>query len=260
MNGWDQSEWRRLHDGPMAAPIVPMPLRHYHPTTRYELLEIVRDVEKMTGPGGRPPEVRAVGSGWALSEAAVTPDVIVETHGLNRTLYDVVPGCLTKGTFMDLIGRIPKVPLEPNAADTESSYLYHVEAGTRIYEVYCRLDTHDTDPRSLASVLANVPNLPQSWALPTMGGAGGQTIVGAFSTGTHGGDWQSPPLADAVEAIHLIGPGAQEYWTERIGARGPLTKDAGLRGLYPGITIVRDPDFFNAVLVSVGRLMDWGAH
>ena len=37
-----------------------------------------------------------------------------------------------------------------------------------------------------------------------MGGSSGQTLAGAISTGTHGGDKFIAPLADSVVAIHLI--------------------------------------------------------
>ncbi len=36
--------------------------------------------------------------------------------------------------------------------------------------------------------------------------------MGAVSTGTHGGDFQVPPLSDWVRALLLVGPGGQEWW------------------------------------------------
>ena len=53
-------------------------------------------------------------------------------------------------------------------------------------------------------------------AMPTLGGANGQTLAGAFSTGTHGSDVDLPPIADGVRAIHMVGPGGQEWWLERL--------------------------------------------
>jgi hypothetical protein len=40
-------------------------------------------------------------------------------------------------------------------------------------------------------------------------------VVGALSTGTHGGDFDRPPLADAVVALHLVADGGKHYWIER---------------------------------------------
>jgi FAD/FMN-containing dehydrogenase len=46
--------------------------------------------------------------------------------------------------------------------------------------------------------------------LETMGGSSGQTLAGAISTGTHGGDIFMGPLADCVLAIHLVGAGGTQ--------------------------------------------------
>jgi hypothetical protein len=43
----------------------------------------------------------------------------------------------------------------------------------------------------------------------------GQTLAGAVSTATHGSDHRLPPLADWVQAIHLVAPGARQMWIER---------------------------------------------
>jgi hypothetical protein len=41
--------------------------------------------------------------------------------------------------------------------------------------------------------------------LPTHGGAGGQSLAGAISTGTHGGDVRRRPIGDYVHAIIMVG-------------------------------------------------------
>ena len=41
------------------------------------------------------------------------------------------------------------------------------------------------------------PTYKGSWAMATLDGAGGRTIVGAISTGTHDGDFHLPPIDDA---------------------------------------------------------------
>src|SRR5882724_2114000 len=256
----DFEPWTRHHDDP-AHPIVPFPLRHYYPKSRQEIIEIITAAEAIS----TKPEVRASGSHWALSQAALTDEFIVETQDpkgddndltlprLNRTLYEVVPECLNSHALEFFRGQGVTTFVDSAPVDHSKFYLYHVEAGTRIYELYHRLDeVDDIEPRSLANLLAPYKG---PWAMQTLGGAGGQTIVGAFSTGTHGGDVKLPVVADAVQAIHLIGPEAREYWLERELKPGlPMVDDAKLEALYPHITINRDPDVFNSVLVSVGRM------
>jgi hypothetical protein len=77
----------------------------------------------------------------------------------------------------------------------QSHLVYHVEAGMTIRNIYTQLGLLGA-------------------ALETMGGASGQTIAGATSTGTHGGDLFMPPLADSVLALHMVGAGGAVYWVE----------------------------------------------
>ena len=115
----------------------------------------------------------------------------------------------------------------------QSPLLYHIEAGMTIENIYTQLEIHGL-------------------ALETMGGSSGQTIAGAISTGTHGGDLFMPPLADSVLAIHLVGPGGAEYWIEP----SPGITDPGLLqkfviGIDPH-NVIYDTATFNACLVSLG--------
>jgi hypothetical protein len=101
------------------------------------------------------------------------------------------------------------------------------------------------------------------WGFQTLGGAGGQAVFGALATGTHGGDFRMPPIADAVMALHLVADGGKHYWIEResLFFETRLTDDALLRALYgqprfggPGnFEIICADDIFNAVLISAGR-------
>lgn len=268
-----QKPWRRMHDDPAVA-AVPNPHLRCYPTQLGDLIDLVRLAEA-TSPMS---EVRACGSHWALSTAAMTNDFLVETADpdsfsadpnqppprLNQTLYGVVHRCMTQQAIRFFRWQNVEAfdPNNPNPPDHPKFYLYHVEAGTSINELYCRLDAGDADPRSLANLLAHQghPEYAGPWAMQTLGGAGGQTITGAFSTGTHGGDVHLPPIADAVQAVHLVGPQGLQYWIER-----PLHPDFGflvdankLQRLYglpeSPITVVRDPDIFNAVIVAAGRM------
>ena len=117
---------------------------------------------------------------------------------------------------------------------SQPSHVYHVQAGISIHQLYKNLDG-------------------LGLALETMGGASGQTLGGAISTGTHGGDLFTAPLADSVLAIHLVGAGGSQYWIEPTAA---ITDKSLLHQLVvPDIAlenIIYDDDWFNAVLVSVG--------
>ena len=92
--------------------------------------------------------VHAFGSKWSFSDCAFTHDYVVDTRDLNRKL-------LTEEEL--------KRVLKPGL----SLRLYHVEAGITIRNLYEKLNQ-------------------EGLALETMGGASGQTLAGAISTGTHG--------------------------------------------------------------------------
>jgi FAD/FMN-containing dehydrogenase len=115
--------------------------------------------------------------------------------------------------------------------------VYHVEAGITIRDLYQNLDS-------------------LGLALETMGGSSGQSVAGAISTGTHGGDYLMPPLADSVLAIHLVGAGGIQYWIEPSTDR---ITDATLlqQRVVPNIAlnnIIYDDATFNACLVSLGSM------
>jgi hypothetical protein len=98
------------------------------------------------------------------------------------------------------------------------------------------------------------------WAFRTLGGAGGQTVVGALTTGTHGGDFRQPPIADLVAAVHLVSDSGRHYWIEPESTL-PLTDEGALKSLYgadvyggtDNFEVIRDDQVFNAVIVSAGR-------
>jgi hypothetical protein len=247
--------WRRKHDNPKAAAPVTA-ARICYPATRAELVEICR-----TQPDGL--GLHAAGSHWALSPAALSDDTFIETHDpsnahppMAATLSEVVPGRLNPEFFEFL----------NNLEDRDLFSLVHVEAGKRIYQLYAELD-QPMKPNQLSLGLAmyqrfGTTRFSGPWAFETLGGAGGQTVVGAFSTGTHGGDFRQPPIADSVMAIHLVAHGGKQWWIERAPGRMPqLTDDGLLKALYSPLDpedtnqfeIVRDDEMFAAALVGVGR-------
>lgn len=212
----DRSLWQNLSGDFMLTPE-----RHCHPSTLSDLVDIVQEAER-----AHPPRtVRAAGSSWSLSDAPATPDYLVEMKALNRTLDHVIPRALREEVRLERTAHQP----------TGQRYgYYHVEAGITIDDLCRRLDRRDSG----------------RWALATMGGAIGQTLAGAIATGTHGSDVHLPPMADLIEAVHLVGPGGRQHWIER----GQLTEDEVLCDLYPGLVVHHNDELFNAVLVSVGRM------
>jgi hypothetical protein len=252
--------WTRKHDPP-EAPLIPQAPRILYPKTLAELIEICQT----RSPNER---LRAAGSHWALSEAAISDSTFIETHdpnnvhqALGATIYDVVPACLHD----DVLTRMGNV-FDPDWT------LVHVQAGKRVYQLYAELDQVDdlTQEKTLAGYLKahhNNSSYQGPWACATLGSAGGQTVVGALTTGTHGGDFRRPPIADSVVALHLVADGGKHYWIESVGAPflPQLTNTEKLTALYdvaaygsqPGgpsnFEIIRDNDIFNAVLISAGR-------
>ena len=133
--------------------------------------------------------------------------------------------------------------------------LCHVQAGIKIHDLYMWLDSVP------GGVVAG--DGAHGYAVPTLGGSGGQSLAGAISTSTHGGDDHDElgnpirPLPDMVRGIHLVGAGGAEFFIQRGGARA-IVNVAALRKLMPCVAgpgqIITDDDVFEAVLVSMGRM------
>ncbi len=250
------SPWTRKHDDPRFN-LIPQAASIVFPTSLQELIELCRD---------RPADQRfkAAGSHWALSAAAISDHTFIETHdprgvhqAMGKTLDNVIPKCLNFDHVQHMV----------ESESDARSYLVHVEAGKRIYQLYAELDqpVNVGDPSTLAGFINQQfdnPGYGGPWALPTLGGAGGQTIVGALNTGTHGGDHDRAPIADAVVAIHLVADGGKHFWIEAVDNDRPqLTDDFMMSpefrtnelGGAANFELLRDNNLFNAVLVSAGR-------
>jgi len=145
--------WTRKHDDP-AMPVVPSAPRTVYAKSLEELIEVCSKRKPFES-------IHAAGSHWALSEAAISGNVFVETHDPNnnhqamgRTLYDVVgvPGCLNQD-FIDALAARQVLPFDTNPANisnvgNEGLYPIHIETGKRIYQLYSELDAGDDDPRT----------------------------------------------------------------------------------------------------------------
>ena len=262
--------WLRYQDR-VEAPAVPRLARRYRPADLGELRSFVHDVEHAEGPHL---ELRGCGSHWAFSDAAVagspvsaagvTPGAAIETNDpdvsggqvLNRQLYNVIPRCLS-GAAREFFDFQKHVKFTPAALPVDPTifYLAHVESGMHIWELYRNLDAGEG--KQTDSYAYTHPQYLGPWAMGTLGGAGGQTVGGAISTATHGGDVQMGPISNAVQALHLVGAGDKHFWIERPLPNGAhLVDDDLLHQVHPDITILRDPnpDILNAVVVAAGRM------
>jgi hypothetical protein len=124
------------------------------------------------------------------------------------------------------------------AAGVDGSNLFFVEAGITLSDLVDLLNSQQPPV-----------------ALATMGGSDGQSLAGAISTGTHGGDFDRPPLADSVRAIYLIGAGSIHYWIE--SASNQITNPQSVVATFPCIAaanVIYEDDTFNSVLVSMGGM------
>jgi len=187
-------------------------------STPNSLPDLVNIVERATMAGRK---VHVVGSGWAFENIAYSPDWMVSMVRLKNPLMAVVDSALNAEWAAHQM---------PGSDDV----LFEIEAGASV------ADVND----ALAAV---------GLGMPTLGGANGQGLAGAISTGTHGGDIATPPIAHFVVAMHVVTVGGREVWLER--ASQPITDDGALASVLtcPDAEILRDDALFDAMLIGFGR-------
>ncbi len=200
-----------------------------------ELVRCVRQAEDANS------TIRPQGSGYSLSRAAVADDFLLFTDDLNKWLSrptPAPPSAVKTGWFRPIAGggslHTLESMLRPGVTLNPDRFLVHVEAGIKIKDLLSQLDACGL-------------------GLFTMGAGGGQSLAGAMSTGTHGSDFKLPPLFDFVRAIHLVGPGGQEWWIEPSNSLFRPDRLSSMPGWCAETNVVRDDDWFHAPVVSVGR-------
>jgi hypothetical protein len=205
--------------------------RLYRPADLPELVSAVTQTLQREG------SIRAHGSNWSLSKAGVAQDVI-DTSLLAQHVSrpNSAPGqplaaARLRGNGSDFLQR--SCALDPS---TGGRYFVHVEAGIKI--------------RYLLEDLAGC-----GLSLPTMGDGAGQSLIGAISTGTHGGDLRVPPLVEWIRAMHLVTASGREFWVTP--AKSPFGVPFLVQSLpswCPDARLVADDDVFAAVRLGVGRM------
>jgi hypothetical protein len=253
------------------------------PNTIWEpktLDEIVAIVQKAEAKGLK---VHAFGTGWSFTGVMATPDYMAETRCLNGVPkpdinppkgFDTPPlGHGSTNVIPPIVPRKKLTTLSETMTGTQypndsvfgaltpealKCNLCHVESGIKIADLYTTLESIPANPP-----ITTPDGFWHGYALKTLGGSGGQAIVGAITTGVHGGDDHDSnnnpiqPLPDMVKGIRMVGSGGVEYFIQRGGSRAIV--DAGrLAELDPCLAgpgqIITNDEVFNAVVVSMGRM------
>ena len=155
-------------------------------------------------------KVRALGGGWSFSKVAATDGWILNTKHLNM-LFEVMPSSVSVQYAGD------------------KKQLFFAQCGNSIQEL----------SKQLRSVNRSLKNC---------GASNGQTIVGAFSTGTHGSAIDSGSTPDFIVGLHIINGPNDHIWLER--ATRPVASDAFILKIQA--RLVRNDELFNAALVGLG--------
>jgi FAD/FMN-containing dehydrogenase len=160
--------------------------------------------------------VRALGSGWALSDIAITDGWLVNTKALN--------GCFD----------VSDKYVESSYDAQKRPNLVIAQCGISMGELNIHLEVaEETGVRR---------------ALKTAGIGAGQTVAGAFSGNTHGAAVKFGSTPDFVVGIQLVTGTGKSLWLER--ASYPVMNEQFVEKI--GATLLRDDDVFNAALVSFG--------
>ncbi len=160
--------------------------------------------------------IRAVGSGWSLSPVAVSDDVLVNTKNLRLRFT------LSEGNFLP----------EFLAGGGDPGNYRFVQCGLTMVHLNRYLE-QDSQPAKSISV---------------SGGSNGQTLAGAFSTGTHGASIQYGAISEMVRGLHIVtGPDRHVYLEP---SSRPIT--SGDFHAKIGAEVIVDDDLFYAALVSFG--------
>ena len=154
--------------------------------------------------------IHALGGGWSFTRVAATTGWMVNTKLLNG-----------------------KFPIRDASIHTgykgARDQLLFVQCGNSIQE----LNRHLRDNKK---------------SLKTCGASNGQTIVGAFATGTHGSAIDFGCTPDFVVGMHIIVSADRHIWLER--KNYPVASDTLIQRL--NATPVRSDELFDAALVSFG--------
>ena len=172
-----------------------------------------REIQRLIGEAQTAGQpLRALGSGWSFTDIAATPGHHLNTANLN---FIIQPGTRSVSS----------------AYGGDLAALLFVQCGVSISELNKYLEA---------------PSRGRS--LKTTGAANGQTVGGALGTGTHGSALSEGGFQRHVVSMHLI-VGADRHVILEPETR-PVASDWFANQI--GAAIVRNDQWFNAALVSLG--------
>ena len=155
--------------------------------------------------------VRGLGGGWSFSKVAATNGRLMNTKMMNM-VFNILPESIS------------------SSYQGDRSQLLFAQCGNSIQELHLFLNN-------------------KGKSLKTCGASNGQSIVGAFSTGTHGSAYEFGATEDFIVSLHIILSPTRHILLER--ASYPVASDAFVSKI--NAELVRSDDLFNAALVSFGN-------
>ena len=212
------------------------PTRIYTPRTKHELVAGIIEIES----SGL--KAKAMGSNMSFSAVTRTDDCLIETDMLSKHLS--IPHAAgnvpwTPDRFRDgvVVDRLVTMMAPPVL--NKHPMLIYVEGGIKIKDLL--KDLAETSSPGLA--------------LPAMGAGGAQSVAGSLATGTHGAEMDRQPLIDSIRAVHLVGPGGQEWWIERSNGFSERNRlPNSVPDWCADTRVIYDDRLFYSVLVSAGRM------
>jgi FAD/FMN-containing dehydrogenase len=156
--------------------------------------------------------LRALGNGWSFSEVAVCHDGLIDTKSLRLAFW--MHDSFIASEYLQ---------------HGKSEDLFFVQCGVSIFEL------HNTLRKKGRSMKA-------------CGGSNGQSVVGGFSTGTHGAAFEVGAIHDSIVGMHIITGPDRHVWIER--ASDPVASPEFIDWL--GAELVRDDAMFHAAVISFG--------
>lgn len=187
------------------------------PITKTKPKDLAELISIITTAGAQGQRVRAVGAGHSMSDVARTDDAVL--------------------VYADQFDAVTDVNSSTLSSLGSSLSLMNVQSGIHIKDLNTELDN-------------------RGLALTHMGAYDGQTISGAFSTGTHGSGAAWGPMASMIRSIVLVAENGTVYQIEPANGITDAAKFPGHLPEAPGTPVVlkQDDDWFNAAQVSIGCL------
>jgi hypothetical protein len=157
--------------------------------------------------------VRAVGSGWSLSNAAFSEEFLVNTSRLGYWFAGFDDASMLTSEFAAKKDRV-----------------VFAQCGVQIRTLNAHLES-------------------RRLSLMTSGASNGQTIAGATSTGTHGAARPIGAMQDFMLGVHVVAEGGKHHFIQR---RSRPVVSAKFCEWLDGASLVLDDDAFRAAVVSFG--------